>query len=255
MWKLSYYILGDLIKNRIILGYLLFLSVVGWGVFFLESQPEKALLVLMQVALMAVPLIVMVFATIYYYNSREFILLILTQPIARSAVIKSFFAGLSCAFILSFLIGIGLPLVLFYPSMESFYLIISGLMLSLVFIAIALYVSIKVQDKARGMGVVLLLWVFFAFLYDGFLIFFMYQFSDYPIEEGVLVLTLFNPIDIARITIIMKTEASAMMGLSGAVFREFFGSSKGVLVSLTILVIWWVLPFVLAGKIFSKKDM
>lgn len=255
MWKVSYFILGDLIRNRVVLGYVVLLSVIGWGTFALESQPEKALLVLMQVTLLALPLIVMIFATIYYYNSLEFILLILAQPIARSTVITSIFTGLMVAFSLGFLLGMGLPLVIFYPSNESGLLILSGILLTMLFIAIALYVSTLMRDKSKGMGLALLLWAFFSFIFDGTMLFLMYQFADYPIEKGVLVLSLFNPIDIARILVIMKTEASAMLGLSGAVFRDFFGSSTGVLVSVGTLIIWVIVPFWLARKRFLRKDM
>ena len=255
MQKVSYYVLSDLIKNRVILGYVLLLAAAGWGIFIIESQPEKALLVLMQITLLALPLITMVFATIYYYNSQEFITLLLTHPIARRTVIVSFFVGLSVAFVAGFLVSVGLPLLLFYPTAESVFLILSGVLLTLIFIAIALYLSTLVQDKARGMGATLLLWAFFTFLYDGLLLFFMYQFGEYPIEKSVLVLSLLNPIDIARVAIIMKTEASALLGLSGAVFRNFFGSSIGMLVSFGVLLLWVVVPYGLAQRRFLRKDM
>ena len=255
MPKVSYYVLSDLVKNRVILGYVLLLAAAGWGIFMIESQPEKALLVLMQIMLLALPLITMVFATIYYYNSREFITLLLTQPMGRRTVIVSFFVGLSTAFVGGFLVSVGLPLLLFYPTAESAFLILSGVLLTLIFIAIALYLSTRVQDKARGMGATLLLWAFFAFLYDGLLLFFMYQFGEYPIERGVLALSLLNPIDVARVAVIMKTEASALLGLSGAVFREFFGSSLGVLVSFAVLLLWVVVPYALAQHRFLRKDL
>jgi len=255
MPKVSQYIISDLFRNRLIQGYVLLLASVGWGIFMLESQPEKALLIIMQVTLFALPLIAIVFATVYFYNSQDFVVLLLAQPIARSTVIWGFYLGLCGAFVAGFFISIGLPLLLFYPTPESIMLLLAGGLLIFIFVAIALFISTLVSDKARGMGLALLLWAFFAFVYDGLLLFFMYYFGEYPIEPGVLTLSFFNPIDIARITIIMKTEASALLGLSGAIFRNFFGSTLGVLASLTALLVWVIIPFFLVKYSFAKKDM
>lgn len=255
MQKISFHIFSDLIRNKALVGYILLLSAVGWGVFMLETHPEKALLALMQVTLLVLPMICMVFATIYYYNSLEFILLLLAQPIKRSTLIGGFFIGLSTAFSLSFLLGIGLPLLVFHPSTESLILVLSGILLSLIFCAIALFVSTHTQDKARGMGVTLLVWAFLAFIYDGLLLLFMYQLSEYPIEKTVLVFTFFNPVDIARIFIIMKTEASAMLGLSGAVFQKFFGSTTGNITAVISLLVWTTIPFYFTKRKFLRKDM
>lgn len=255
MPKVSQYIISDLFRNRLIQGYVLLLASVGWGIFMLESQPEKALLIIMQVTLFALPLIAVVFATVYFYNSQDFVVLLLAQPIARSTVIGGFYLGLCGAFVAGFLLSVGLPLLLFYPTPESMMLLLAGGLLIFIFVAIALFISTLVSDKARGMGLALLLWAFFAFVYDGLLLFFMYYFGEYPIEPGVLTLSFFNPIDIARITIIMKTEASALLGLSGAIFRNFFGSTLGVLISLTALLAWVIVPFFLVKYSFAKKDM
>jgi len=255
MPKVSQYIISDLFRNRLIQGYVLLLASVGWGIFMLESQPEKALLIIMQVTLFALPLIAIVFATVYFYNSQDFVVLLLAQPIARSTVIGGFYLGLCGAFVAGFLLSVGLPLLLFYSTPESIMLLLAGGLLIFIFVAIALFISTLVPDKARGMGLTLLLWAFFAFVYDGLLLFFMYYFGEYPIEPGVLTLSFFNPIDIARITIIMKTEASALLGLSGAIFRNFFGSTLGVLASLTALLTWTVVPFFLVKYSFARKDM
>ena len=255
MQKVSQYIISDLLRNRLIQGYVLLLATVGWGIFMLESQPEKALLIIMQVTLFALPLIALVFAVVYFYNSQDFIVLLLAQPIARTTVLGGFYLGLCGALVAGFLLSIGLPLLLFYSTTESLLLVLSGGLLIFVFVAIALFISTVVSDKARGMGLALLLWAFFAFVYDGLLLFFMYHLSEYPIEPGVLTLSFFNPIDIARITIIMKTEASALLGLSGALFRDFFGSFRGVNVSLAAILHWIAIPYYLVHRRFLQKDM
>lgn len=255
MQNISRIFFQDLLKNKVVVGYTLLMAVIGWGMFLIESQPQKVILTLLQVTLMVLPLMTVVFATIYYYNSQEFVLMLLSQPIHRKRIIRGLFSGLSQAFSLAYLLGIGLPLIVFYPTYESVFLLISGVFLSVIFTAIALWTSTMFRDKARGMGVALVIWAFFAFVYDGLLLLFMYQFSDFPIEKVVLVLSFFNPVDIARILVIMKTEASAMLGLSGAVFQNFFGSSAGAYISIFVMLIWVLLPFKLASRKFIRKDL
>lgn len=254
MRNISISIARDLLKNKAIFIYGLLLAVLGWGIFLIESQPEKAILILLQITLIVVPLMASVFATIYYYNSSEFIQLLLAQPIRRGQIIWGVFLGLTNGFVLSFLLGIGLPLLVFYPIMASLYLILTGILLSIIFTGLALWVSTHQQDKARSMGIVLLTWIFFTFIFDGILLWAMYQLAEYPIEQSMLTATFFNPVAIARILVVMQTEAAALLGLSGAIFQEFFGSLKGSIWAIGILLIWSVLPYYFIRRKFLKRD-
>lgn len=221
----------------------------------IQSYPQKALLTLMEISILAVPLVCMIFSTIYYYNSLEFILLLLTQPVERKTITRAFFWSLGLVFLACYLLGIGVPLLLMHYSTESLTLLLSGSLLTLIFTSLALFICTLTKDKARGMGFTLLLWAFFAIIYDGLLLYLMYQFSEYPIEKGVLFLSFLNPIDIGRILVIMQTEAAALLGYSGAIFRDFFGSSTGYLVSTAAMLVWSLVPFWGARKVFGRKDL
>lgn len=255
MWKITNYIFRDLIRSWIVIGYFLLLAVSTWGVFSLENEPDKAILNLLQIVLLLLPLVTLVFTTIYYYNSREFILLLLAQPIDRKTLFQGFALGLMGSLGVCLLIGMGIPLVFHFPSLQSAMLLSCGLLLTFTFVSIALFISTKISDKAKGMGGVLLLWAFFAFLFDGALLFFMYQFGAYPIESIVLGLSFFNPIVVARTAVLMTTEGAALLGLSGAVFKDFFGSPLGLSVSFLAFLTYIFLFFGLSWKTFEKKDM
>ena len=254
MLKVCASFLLDLVRSRILLAYLFVLALIGWGVFLLESQPEKALLLILQIVLLVIPVVCMVFGTIYYYNSQEFMLLLLAQPIKRGNIISGLMLALCSGCSFAFLLGLGLPLAIHYPTAETGMLIGAGLMLGFIFMALALFFSTHIQDKARGMGAALVVLAFFALIFDGLLLMLMYQFADYPIEKGVLALSFLNPLDIARILVIMKTEASALLGLSGAVFRKFLGTATSQAVSWAVLVIWVLVPYGLAKRKFERKD-
>ncbi len=253
--RIGRHLISDLLQNRVIIGSFLLFASIGWGVFMVEGQSEKALLILLQLSLLALPLITMVFGSIYYYNSSDLISLILSQPIERKTVIWNLYVGLSVAFLAAYLLGVGLPLLIYYPAIESVFLLVSGSLLILVFTALALWISTAVNDRVRGMGITLILWAFFAFLFDGLLLYLMYQFGEYPIEKLILGLSFLNPIDIARISVIMQTDASALMGLTGAIFTDFFTSGLGVIVSYGAMLLWAVISYMGARRNFLRRDM
>lgn len=81
--KLSRYVLYDILRSKIIIAYTLFLFIVSFSMFQMEEDSSKALLSLMNIILIALPLVSLVFTTIHYYNSYEFIELMLSQPLSR----------------------------------------------------------------------------------------------------------------------------------------------------------------------------
>jgi Cu-processing system permease protein len=255
MFKLTKFVIQDLLRNWIVLLYMAFLMLAGFGFFMLEGQVDKAMLGILNLVLLLVPMVTIIFSTIYYYNMYEFIVLLLAQPLKRRTVLGSIFLGLSISFGLALLIGLGLPLLLMHPSAVSFILLLVSLMLTLVFIALALLGGIWARDKARGMGISLLLWVYFVLIFDGIILMLMYNFSDYPIERGVLFITFLNPVDLGRILVLMQTEAAALMGYSGAIFNKFFNEWWGILGSLVVLVLWALAPVGLSFRMFRHKDL
>ncbi|HQX45079.1 MAG TPA: ABC transporter permease, partial [Saprospiraceae bacterium] len=77
MLKLSKNILLDIIKNKVVIGLTLFLFLVSWSLFSLEENSSKATLSLMNIIIIVIPLISMIFTTTHYYNSYEYIELLL----------------------------------------------------------------------------------------------------------------------------------------------------------------------------------
>ena len=73
MLRLSRYIIYDILRNKIILAYTLLLFLISLGLFQLEENNDKALMGLLSVVLIVVPLVSLIFTTIHYYNSYEFI--------------------------------------------------------------------------------------------------------------------------------------------------------------------------------------
>jgi len=255
MKKILFFIVNDILRNRIVIAYTLLLLLFSVGLFSLESREEKALLSLMNIVLIVVPLVSVVFSTIHYYNSGEFMELVLAQPVDRRRVFLMEYAGISLALVLAFVVGCGLPVVWYNPGTVGFILILAGVMTTLIFVALAFLGSVLFRDKARGIGLALMIWFFFAILFDALLLLVLYSFSEYPLEKAMLILTMFNPIDIGRMMIVTQMEAAALMGHSGAVFREFLSTGWGWLYALLAMLTWILLPTLGAMRIFRKKDL
>ncbi|WDT67209.1 ABC transporter permease subunit [Cloacibacterium sp. TD35] len=255
MNNIAKFIFFDILKNKIVLLYTVLLFVISWSVLGLDSNYTKATLSLLNIVLLVVPLVSIIFSTIYVYNSSQFIELLLSQPIARGKIWFNIFIGLSSALILAYLIGCGVPILLYSSIETGFSLIIIGVMLSVIFTAFAMLSSIVSRDRAKGIGISIFVWLFFAIIYDGILLVLMFQFADYPIEGIMATLAAINPIGLARIFVLLQLNISAMLGYSGAVFKEIFGSGGGMGISMVILFIWIAVPFLLSYIQFNKKDL
>jgi len=249
------YVMLDLLRNRIVLGYTLVLLIISFGVFNMDENTTKGVLSLMNIALIFIPLVSIIFSTIYVYNSAEFIELLVAQPLKRKTLWLSIYCGLALSLSLAFLAGMGLPVLLYEFSSTGWMLIVSGFFQTIIFTGIALLASVKTRDKAKGIGVSILLWFFFTLIYDAVVMLLLFQFSDYPLEKPMIALGMFNPVDLSRILMLLKLDISALMGYTGAVFHEFFGSGTGILISLAVLLIWAVVPVWFSVKQFQKKDL
>ncbi len=255
MLKISKYVLYDILRNRVVLAYTLFLFIVSMSLFQMEENSSKAVLSLLNIVLIVVPLVSMVFSTIHWYNSYEFIELMLTQPISRKKVLLSEFGGMSSSLVTAFLVGVGLPVVIYNFDATGLSLLLIGCLLTLVFTSLAFFASVKSKDKARGIGAALMLWFYFALIYDGLILVVLFAFSDYPMEKVTLLLSSLNPIDLGRIYLMLQLDVSALMGYTGATYKDFFGSSLGLFYTLGIMMVWIAVPILLAIRSFNKKDL
>ncbi|HSK13474.1 MAG TPA: ABC transporter permease subunit [Phnomibacter sp.] len=255
MMKISKYVLLDILRNRFMIAYAVVLMLISMALFMLEDSPQKAMLGLMNVILFILPLVSLVFSTIYLYNTSEFIELMLSQPIRRRVLLSRIYGGLSLSLVVSTLLGIGLPVLLYGASVQGLVLVLCGVLLSIIFSAIALLASVITRDKARGIGVALLLWVYFSFIFDGLVLMILFQFADYPLETPMIALTMLNPIDLTRIFLLLQIDLSAMLGFTGAVFQKFFGTAFGIAISVMVLLLWMALPLWAAIRKFNRRDL
>ncbi len=255
MIRILKFVIIDILKNKVVIVYTLMLALFSWSAFSLEDNATKGVLTLLNIILLTVPLVSILFSTIYIYNSGEFIELLASHPVKRKKIWNSLFFGLTISLVLAFLIGAGIPIFLFADIGKAVMMLAVGTLITVIFISIAFFSAIMSRDKAKGIGVSILLWLYFALLFDGLVLFLTFQFSDYPIEKGMVVLAAFSPIDMARILMLLQLDVSAMMGYTGAIFKNFFGTSLGLLISFFILFLWIFIPYRISLSKFKHKNL
>lgn len=255
MHKIIKYVVIDIVRNRIVLAYTFFLLLISLSVFSLEDNTAKGLLTLLNLILFIVPLVSVIFATIYTYNSAEFIELLLSQPLQRKTIWLSLFSGLASSLSVAFFVGAGIPILLYEPSLTGFMMVLCGILISTCFVSIAMLAVVYTRDKAKGIGVSILLWLYFALIFDGLILFLLFQLSDYPLEKPLMILSFLNPIDLTRILILLRLDISALMGYTGAVFKLFMGSQLGLILSMITLSLWTLIPLCLSVRKFNRKDL
>ena len=255
MGKLFKYVFIDIVKNKIVLFYTLSLLIISLSIFNISETSEKAIISLLNIELIVLPLICGVFSTIYFYNSSEFIEVLVAQPMRRNSIFRSILSGLVAALSMSFLVGVGIPLLIYSTDKTSLIFLLSGVALTASFTAFAMVAAVFTKDKAKGIGVTIMLWFYFTLIYDGLILFILFQFSDYPLEKYMIALSCLNPVDLVRILILLKIDIAAIMGYTGAIFKDFFGNDSGIVFSASVLIAWFIIPAWIAIRRFKNKDL
>ena len=113
MRKILKYSFFDLSRSLWSYLYLLFYLVSTFALLWLSHDLSRAIVSLMNVIVIIAPLISIMLGTMYYYNSHDFAELLLAQPVKRRSVFLGQYLGLSVSLCMSFILGIGVPFVLY----------------------------------------------------------------------------------------------------------------------------------------------
>ena len=239
--------------------YFAFYLALGFVLLFLNNDVNKAVITLMNIIIVLTPLIGTIFGVMYYYNSKEFTELLLAQPIKRSTIFTGQYLGISISLTLSLILGLGIPFLLYGLFMSSAIfeftlLLVVGTLLNFIFVALAFNIALSNENRIKGFGYAILMWLFLAVIYDGVFLISLVMLNEYPLDKFALFATMFNPIDLSRILILLKLDISALLGYTGAVFKKFFGTNLGFILSFGVMVLWVALPVWRIRVKLKKKD-
>lgn len=249
----------EVLRSRWLISYALFFLAVTEGLLRFSGGDARTIVSLASIVLYIVPLVTLVFATIYLYNAREFTELLLSQPVDRRRLYFGLYLGLAAPLAVALIVGVSIPFAIRGfedPTQRAMLaaLLGTGVALTMSFTAIAFCIALASDDRLKGLGSAIGMWMLLAIVYDGVVMAVVAAFADYPLERAVLAFTLANPIDLARVTLLLQLDVSALMGYTGAVFQQFLGGVTGTLVAVASLSLWIVAPIALGLRLFRRKD-
>jgi Cu-processing system permease protein len=253
------YQIRDVVRSRWLIGYVAFFALATDALLRFGGADARSLLSLMNVVLLVVPLVALVFGTMYVYHAREFVELLLAQPVGRRELFVGLSLGLAAPLAAGFAVGLGAPVMLhagWNPALfrAALTLLATGIALVCVFTAVALYLAVRIDDRVRGLGAAVALWLGFAVLYDGLVLVASTMLADFAVERPLLALMMLNPIDLARVLLLLQFDVSALMGYTGAVFASAFGGTGGRAVAAATLAVWIAVPTWLGARAFQRKS-
>jgi len=246
----------NVIRARWLIFYGLFFAGFTLGLLQFGGDARKVAASLSSVVLLIVPMASVLYGTVYWYSAEAFTQLLLTQPLRRGAVYLARWVAISLSLGGTFVLGTFFPLLITGAlDSSSGLLLFTGFMLSLIFVAIGMLAAVWVKDRMRGIGVAFVVWLYFAVLHDTLVFFLVTVFRDYPIETPAMLLMAVNPIDLARVSLLMGLDMAAMMGYTGRMLQKFLGYGKGLSLMALLLFAWAFLPAWAGARKFRRKDL
>jgi len=259
MVRIAWYEVRDVARGKWLLLYGAFFLALTDGLFRFVGDGSRVLLSLVSLVLFLIPMVGLLFGTVYLYGAREFNELLLAQPVNRRQMYGGLYLGLATPLAGAMVLGIALPFLVRgigdgRAPVTLLVLLGTGVALTMVFVALAFVIAVSVKDRLKGLGAAIVLWLAFTFLYDGLVLMSVRALADYPLEKGLIAAMLFNPVDLGRVLLLMRLDVAALMGYTGATFEAFFGTPLGLALAGAALALWIVVPFLLGFYLFSRKD-
>ena len=214
---------------------------------------------LLDVALIVTPLAALVVGTMQVHNAREMTELLLAQPIARRTLFAGLYLGTALPLAGALTLGLLAPFAwhgLLFGAIGLRLLALGSVtaVLTLVGTALAFSIALRADDRVRALGIALAIWLGAAVLWDGIILLVALMFGDRAIEVPMLVALALDPLDLARVLLLLGTDAAALFGYTGAVVQHTMGTTPGHLMLTAALAVWLALPLWFAARTFQLKD-
>ncbi len=259
----------DGLRNRWLLSITLIFAVLSVGLTYFGAAASgtvgmtslsTTIASLASLAVFLIPLIALLLSYDSFVGEQEggTLLLLLTYPLSKNQLLAGKFFGQGGIIALATLLGFGASAVLLFMQnndviiLQTFaYFIVSATLLGLSFTAIAYVISLAVSEKSKAAGVALIIWFFFALVFDLALLALLVG-TDSSLSQSTLTqLMMLNPADVFRLVNLAGIDSSDVNGaLSVAINANL---SQGQL--LLILLSWVIAPLFLASVLFRHKKL
>ncbi len=260
------------VRGRWMLGFgILFAVLISgvsyYGLTFLGYIAEfqdfyRTTVTMLNLTLIIMPVVALVAGGQSLCGNPGYFEFLASQPLGRTDILLGKVLGLFAALLIMTVLGFGLGGLIIALKTQSggmwkyFIFVTVALALGLVFVSLAALLSIMARRKPMAIVTGLILWLFFLFIYD-----FIVLSSSYYVNEAYLRKMLYfsllgNPIDIARVVVLMSLGGEAALGASGAgLLRMFGGATTSAISAAGLFIIWIVAPLTASALIFRRQDI
>ena len=250
----------DRIRNRWVIAVAVIFTLFALAIAYFGSAQqgevgfrsiEVTIASLVSLVIYLIPLIALIlgYDAIVGERERGSLDLLLSMPITRLELLLGKFSGLSAALACATLAGFGLAGLLLANQIDSAALfhylgfMFSAILLGMVFLSLAVMVSVMARDRARASGAAIAVWFLFVLVYDlGLLGALVMSGGKFGADMFPLLLLL-NPADIFRILNIFSMEDLKVFYGLATVFPASL-SNPWLLGSM--MVAWIVMPLTVA---------
>jgi Cu-processing system permease protein len=217
---------------------------------------------LLNLVLYIIPLVALVMGTLSFTSEKSAGELLFSQPITRTEILLGKLLGLFASIFTATLVGFGLAGLVIasnagtegslrYPLFVGF-----SLLLALIFLSLAAFISALCGRKAKAFGVALFVWFFFVLFYDLLVIGATFLLKERTANTFIFASLFANPVDMVRVASLMALDGKEIFGAAGAALLRFFGGEVlSLLLLLSALALWIIAPLLLARSLLGRQDI
>src|SRR6056297_1783058 len=99
-----------LLRAKWVIGYGLIFLLLTDPLFRFAGAGTEVWVSVSNIMLLLIPMISLIYGLLYIYQSRDYLELLLTQPVSRSVLFWGLYTGISAPLAVAFIIGAALPL-------------------------------------------------------------------------------------------------------------------------------------------------
>jgi Cu-processing system permease protein len=209
-----------------------------------------------------VPLFALLLGVFSFLAQREYLELMVTQPVSRGQIVLGKYLGLLLTVLGATILGLGIPGVVISLSvgmqgaLEYGLVSLLALGLSVIFTGLAVLIAISCDRQQIAMGVSVGIWIFFEVIYGLIMLGTTLYFSRATLKVLLIAGLVGNPIDLTRVLSLLAVGGPEFFGPAGVTLIKLTGSpTLAGLFGVAALLIWIVVPVLLAMRIFRRQSL
>lgn len=257
------------LESRWLFGFsgLLAALILGLSFFGLAQSREvgyqgfaRVTLSLMNLVLFMVPLTGLMLGVTSITSGTGTLPLLLAQPVARGEVFLGKFLGLAAAITIAQAVGFGAggAVVAFNAGADQVrgYLMLTLLsfVLGWLTVAAAMLFAVLWPDKLKATSAALGLWLLMVVAYDLVVLGITAILRGVSLQAVLFPALLVNPVDLVRVLTTLAAGSGALFGPTSAVLVRFFGTTGGMTLGFSVLLLELLVPLALGLWIFRRRD-